>query len=120
MSVAEYVRSLGNSLNRSRVLGLGEMGSLSTKASTPDVTTRYAFEREIGRGHIGVVRLCRDLVTEKEYACKTILKSSIQVPYRAPAPSNSPISAGHSLTGPISLAACHMVGTRCWPLGVSL
>ena len=43
-----------------------------------DVTARYEVdEKEIGHGHYGVVRLCRDRASGDEYAIKTIKKAKV-------------------------------------------
>lgn len=43
-----------------------------------DVRDFYAFGKELGRGHFGVVRICIDLETGEQLACKSILKANLK------------------------------------------
>lgn len=62
--------------------------------ATADVNECYWFLEELGRGHVGVIRLCQDRETRQSFACKTVHKAAIRV--RALGWSTLPITLQHS------------------------
>ncbi|KAJ7566523.1 hypothetical protein O6H91_02G107000 [Diphasiastrum complanatum] len=47
---------------------------------TEPVEERYELGRELGRGQFGVIRLCTDIITGEELACKSIEKYKLTTP----------------------------------------
>lgn len=47
--------------------------------STPDMEEWYTAMKVLGQGHYGTVQLCEEKGTGQRFACKTILKSSLEV-----------------------------------------
>ncbi|KAJ3681133.1 hypothetical protein LUZ60_015622 [Juncus effusus] len=45
---------------------------------TDDFSSRYSLGKELGRGEFGVTRLCTDIQTGIQYACKTISKRRLR------------------------------------------
>jgi len=68
-----YMQALSQRLRFA--LYLGRQGTWTQ--GTPRLEQHYSLERELGRGHVGVVRLCKERVTGQLFACKSVLKASI-------------------------------------------
>lgn len=68
-----YMQALSQRLRFALYLGR----AATWTRDTPRLEQHYLLEKELGRGHFGVVRCCKERATGQKFACKSILKASI-------------------------------------------
>lgn len=56
---------------------MGNSCNVNLPCNARDISQKYEFGRQIGRGHFGVVRICYDLQNGERYAVKIIDKSAL-------------------------------------------